>query len=388
MPAPPDGSTPPGEPTPAVASTSGGVELGRVLSLARITAPQALVLTEDLRAALAEGGGAGRPLLTGDGRITLGPAADGPATRPAERFLDDLAALLPDEPVMDVDRAAVRSELAALARAVRALPDGAGAAPPAPARRAAVRDRPAPRPPRRPRSTGRRIGAWLLSLVVLGAAVTAEVVLLGDDITADLDLLMDAGRGGQEPSDEPVPDGLPVATPAPPSAGAVVAVDLRPLGTCTPGATCAVRVLVRLVPSPEQQVVSWVLPGGRPVHGDVDPRAGRQRDRAAAGRPDGGGRRGRAPAAGRRRAHRGHRGARGRRLRPRRPGFLPPGRTRRVRPDGGAEPCRAQHRRRGPGPGAPTAPASSAAPGGAPPSTCSPWSRRAGWCSWGSPTST
>ncbi|MBN1092866.1 hypothetical protein JKP75_10025 [Blastococcus sp. TML/M2B] len=257
MPAPPDGSTPPGEPTPAVASTSGGVELGRVLSLARITAPQALVLTEDLRAALAEGGGAGRPLLTGDGRITLGPAADGPATRPAERFLDDLAALLPDEPVMDVDRAAVRSELAALARAVRALPDGAGAAPPAPARRAAVRDRPAPRPPRRPRSTGRRIGAWLLSLVVLGAAVTAEVVLLGDDITADLDLLMDAGRGGQEPSDEPVPDGLPVATPAPPSAGAVVAVDLRPLGTCTPGATCAVRVLVRLVPSPEQQVVSW-----------------------------------------------------------------------------------------------------------------------------------
>jgi hypothetical protein len=157
----------------------------------------------------------------------------------------------------DVDRTAVRAELAALARTIGRLPTGTGGT-------VVARPRPAPsgtrttgRPPRRPRSTGRRIGAWLLSLVVLGAVVTAEVVLLGDDITADIDLLLDAGRGEDEPAAEPEPDGLPVTPPAPASAGRVTGVDLRPLAACTPGAPCSVRLLVRVAPAPEPQVVTW-----------------------------------------------------------------------------------------------------------------------------------
>jgi uncharacterized membrane protein AbrB (regulator of aidB expression) len=37
----------------------------------------------------------------------------------------------------------------------------------------------------------------------------------------------------------------------------VAAVDLRPLAQCAPGAPCTLRLLVRLVPGPEQQVVTW-----------------------------------------------------------------------------------------------------------------------------------
>ncbi|SDF40864.1 hypothetical protein SAMN05660485_03301 [Blastococcus fimeti] len=281
---------------PAEPSPPGGdpVPLTRLLSLVRLTAPQALVIGSDLLAAVAERGEATaadavRPLLAADGRIVLD--RDGASGEPVGRVLAAVAAAVrrpagsapppadvllaeldritasPDsagvvagahrlaEAAARIDAPGTRAELAALARAVRALPGGAAAsgAPRVPSAQPA----PAPRPLRRPRSTGRRVGAWLLSLVVLGAVVTAEVVLLGDDITADIDLLLDAGRGGEEPADEPEPDGLPVAAPAPPSAGNVVSVDLRPLAACTPGAPCTVRLLVRLVPSPEPQVLTW-----------------------------------------------------------------------------------------------------------------------------------
>ncbi|SOC49649.1 hypothetical protein SAMN05660748_2380 [Blastococcus aggregatus] len=285
---------------PAEPPRPGGdpVELARLLALVRLTAPQAVVIAGQLLAARAEReqGSATEPVrarLTPDGRIVLDPTPAPATGEPLDRVLADIAAAarrpagaaspLAAELLAELDRAvaavrsedadvagrrlaeaaarvdgpAVRAELAALAGAVRGLPSGAGGGAPAPPRPAPVRTAAAPRPPRRPRPAGRRIGAWLLSLVVLGAVVTAEVVLLGDDITSDIDLLLDAGRGGERPPDEPEPDGLPVVAPAPASAGSVVAVDLRRLASCATGAPCTVRLFVRLLPSPEPQVLTW-----------------------------------------------------------------------------------------------------------------------------------
>ena len=156
-----------------------------------------------------------------------------------------------------IDRTAVRAELAALVRAVGGAGGAAGGAgwtgePPA-----APHAGPAERAPRRSRSAGRRVGAWLLSILVLAAVVVSEVVLLRDDITADIDMLLDAGRGEDQPSAAPERDGPDLTAPAPAAAGNVAGVDLRPLTRCSPGAPCTVRLLVRLVPTAEPQVVTW-----------------------------------------------------------------------------------------------------------------------------------
>lgn len=288
------GAPPAGPPTTAPAA--GAVELTRLLALARLTAPQAVELAAGLLTAVAERDGEGaagavHPVVTADGRVALDPCpADerpvdavlagigaavglpGAAPTPvAERLLAGLdgarAVLGDDGPAAaartlraagaDVDSAGVRAELAALVRTIDRLPTGTGGQVVARPRPAHTGTRTSARPPRRPRSAGRRVGAWLLSLVVLGAVVTAEVVLLGDDITSDIDLLLDAGRGGEEEEAAPEPDGLPVTPPAPASAGNVTGIDLRPLAACAPGAPCAVRVLVRVAPSPEPQVVTW-----------------------------------------------------------------------------------------------------------------------------------
>jgi hypothetical protein len=45
--------------------------------------------------------------------------------------------------------------------------------------------------------------------------------------------------------------------PAPAAAGAVAGIDVRPVTVCTPGATCTVRVLLRLVPGADARTVSW-----------------------------------------------------------------------------------------------------------------------------------
>jgi hypothetical protein len=92
---------------------------------------------------------------------------------------------------------------------------------------------------------------------VLAAVVVLEVAVLRDDIATDIRLLLDAGRSGSEPSAALEPDGLPVAAPAPAAAGSVTAVDLRPLAPCAPGAPCTLRLLVRLVPEADPQVVTW-----------------------------------------------------------------------------------------------------------------------------------
>jgi hypothetical protein len=103
----------------------------------------------------------------------------------------------------------------------------------------------------------RRIWTWLASIAVLVAVVLLEVAVLRDRIAADVGLLLDAGRSGSAPSSAARPDGLPVVAPARAAAGIVTAVDLRTVGTCSPGSPCTVRVLVRLLPHADPQTVTW-----------------------------------------------------------------------------------------------------------------------------------
>jgi len=97
----------------------------------------------------------------------------------------------------------------------------------------------------------------LLSVVVLAAGVVLEIVVLRDDIAADVARLLDAGRSGSASSAAPEPDGVPIVPPAPAAAGSVAAVDLRPLARCAPGTPCTLRLLVRLVPGAEPREVTW-----------------------------------------------------------------------------------------------------------------------------------
>ncbi|MGY1607793.1 hypothetical protein [Geodermatophilus sp. SYSU D00700] len=284
---------------------SGGVALARLLALARLTTPQALelaaaVLEEAAQLPVPAGGtaagsrgGLDRAVVGADGRVVLHPAttptapavaavlvdvaaaarsragSDDPAADPLLAALDAAVADLPDagvpavtgrltETVAAVDRDAARAELGALTRAIGAggptgaAPSRGGTGPAgAPDTRA--------RPVRREGSrTARRIGAWLLSAVVLAAVVTVEVVVLRDDIAADVEVLLDAGRSGEEPTAaEPEPDGVEIPPPAPAAAGSVAGVDLRRLAGCEPGAPCTVRVQVRLVPGAADQQVTW-----------------------------------------------------------------------------------------------------------------------------------
>ncbi|SNS11452.1 hypothetical protein SAMN04488107_1435 [Geodermatophilus saharensis] len=276
---------------------SDGVALSRLLALARLTVPQALELAAAVLEAAAQlpvsgvadpgsGGPHVRAVVGPDGRVALHRAA-APSGRAVAAVLGDVAAAAPSragsaDPVPDplsaaldaavadlpdagvpavarrlaetaaaVDRDAVRGELGALVRAI-----GAGgpvaAAPPA-----AVRA-PVTRPVRREGSrTARRVGAWLLSVLVLAAVVTVEVVVLRDDIADDVDVLLDAGRSGVEPTVEPEPDGVPITPPAPAASGSVTGVDLRGLTGCEPGAPCTVRVQVRLDAGAADRQVTW-----------------------------------------------------------------------------------------------------------------------------------
>jgi hypothetical protein len=281
-----------------------GVQLSRLLAMVRLSAAQAVELGAGVLAAAssdaAPGGGGpdgdvlvADPVVTVDGLVVPGPVAGGrgggPSRRSARDVLAGVVAAVPspgpaaeqrpseldralrDLPVVGVpavarrlqeaaaaiDRRAVRAELAALVRAVGVTGGAAGGDPRTggapPVRRAAPVRRASPTP----RSAGRRIGAWVLSILVLAGVVVSEVVLLRDDITADIGLLLDAGREGEEPSDTPEPDDPQLPAPAPSAAGSVAAVDLRPLAPCTPGAACTVRLAVQLVPSAEPQVVTW-----------------------------------------------------------------------------------------------------------------------------------
>ena len=275
----------------------GGVRLTRLLALAAIGPAQATEVGAGLLADVAEGPGTGsftpdQVWIGVDGRVTIAPrhtaepvaaervaavlatVADCARDRAGDpgsttaRIMDELDRAVDELPVTGVsatarrleqacaafDRDAVRRELGALVRALGPIADG----PTGIGRGGVARERPGAGPPGvRTRSAGRRVWAWLLSIAVLVGVVTLEVALLRDDIVADVGLLLDAGRSGTEPSAAPEPDGLPIPPPAPAAAGLVAAVDLRALDTCSPGRSCTVRVLVRLVPAPDPQTVTW-----------------------------------------------------------------------------------------------------------------------------------
>lgn len=305
-----------------------GVALTRLISLARLTPAQAMEIAVSLlnepgmRSEPQTGSArlrADRIVVATDGSVLLDPAPDedeppaagspveavladvlGAArldTRPAGSSGDLLLAEL-DRAVEDlpgagvpvvarrlrdaagaIDRPAVRAELAALVAAlggsVRSASGGGVIGAPADA----ARGDPAVRTRRRERrSVLRRVGAWVASVLVLIAVVVLEVVLLRDDISADIDVLLQAGRSGSDSSAAPTADGLPVRAPAPASAGNVTGVDLRAMGPCRPAAPCALRIQVRLAPRAQQQAVTWTyrivdrctgatttVPGGRVV---------------------------------------------------------------------------------------------------------------------------
>jgi hypothetical protein len=283
-----------------IPSPTVGVPLSRLLALARLAPAQVLEVGAELLAALVERPEADagtvvteRIWIDGDGRVVLetasahgiptsvagvlgelagaareraderDPAAEGllaeldRATAEVQATGVRVAACRLQQACDGIDRAAVRAELAALVGALLASASGArGAAPGQPA--AGRRELAAAVPPgARTRGTARRVWAWLLSITVLVSAVALEVALLRDDIVADVNLLLEAGRSSSAPPATEEPDGLPVQPPAPPSAGSVAGVDLRLLHPCTPGTTCTVRVFVRLVPTPEPQTVAW-----------------------------------------------------------------------------------------------------------------------------------
>jgi hypothetical protein len=307
----------PRQPADPPLQVADGVELSRLLALAWLTPAQALELGSGLLAAAAarsdpEAGSAGsdrlpidRLVLGADGRVTLRLAPDrrddgrppggpsgvdvgavladvaraarlrarcaGPA---ADQLLAELDRAVAELPVAGVpavartlgaaaagtDPTAVRAELGALARAVGGYAGQVRGAGPAGAASTAIRPAPAPAPRASTganRNVGRRIGAWLLSIVVLAGVGVLEVAVLRDKVATDIDVLLDAGRSGSAPSAAPEPDGLPIVPPAPAAAGSVRGVDLRPLAQCTPGAPCTVRVLVRVVPGADPQVVTW-----------------------------------------------------------------------------------------------------------------------------------
>jgi len=294
-----------------VSVRSDGVALSRLLALARITRTQALeigagVLEVAARRPLPDDGQCGGDRITleqvvvgADGRVGLGPTCGGPHDgrssaarspghgieavlaavagacphdRSADQSHDDVldragrqlhvagvpaVARMLHEATTVVDRETVRAELAVLVAAIRTDlassgtgPTGtsSGAVGAAPARRVTHG---------RGRTARRRIGAWLLSVLVLAGVVTVEVAVLRDKIAADIGALLEAGRGGAAAAAAPTPDGRTITPPAPATAGTVTGVDLRALAPCTPGRPCTLRLLVGLEPGAGPQVVTW-----------------------------------------------------------------------------------------------------------------------------------
>lgn len=281
-----------------------GLPLTRLLAMARLTPAQAVELGSGLLAAVARrsDGAVGAPagdrvpvdeVVVGvDGRVALRAAAGAAGAsvgailaevagaarlrseRPdpaAEQLLADLdlavaelaVAAVPvvartlEDVAAALDRSAVRAELGALARALTGGAVAARTTGSAGGRRAA-----APVPSARvssgeTRIARRRIGAWLLTVLVLAGVVLLEFAVLRDKVATDIHALLDAGRGGATPTAASKPDGLPIVPPAPAAAGRVRGVDLRPLAPCTPGERCSLRVLVSVVPGAHPQVVAW-----------------------------------------------------------------------------------------------------------------------------------
>jgi hypothetical protein len=118
------------------------------------------------------------------------------------------------------------------------------------------------RPRRRPRRVARTVLArtwkWVLSIVVLVAAVLIEITFLRDTIARDIETVLEAGRSGS-PAATSTEALLPVVPPAPPAAGTVTAVDLRAVQRCAPDEPCEVRLQVALQPRAEPQTITWAF---------------------------------------------------------------------------------------------------------------------------------
>ncbi|MGH3908880.1 MAG: hypothetical protein ACRDTE_32560 [Pseudonocardiaceae bacterium] len=176
--------------------------------------------------------------------------------------------------------AAARSELAALARAVSVRGSVSSAR-----SSSGAAKHPRPAPPaaesgsRTVSGEGRaahlgvwlpglwtRIWPWMAALTVLVAVVSLEFAVLRERLTGDLHLLLGGDQPGQGAASSmaPMPVQLPPVPPqAPMSAGPVGGLDVRAMEPCTPGAVCAVRVLVRLHPQPQPSpaplAVKWTF---------------------------------------------------------------------------------------------------------------------------------
>lgn len=110
-----------------------------------------------------------------------------------------------------------------------------------------------------PRRRGSSMVQAIAILAVLGAAVVAEVGLLGPDIRASWQRLTDAPADeGRDPRD--VVGGADVPAPAPAAAGAVTRVAARPLRECSPGRVCDLRILVQVWPDDARRIpVAWTV---------------------------------------------------------------------------------------------------------------------------------
>jgi hypothetical protein len=102
-------------------------------------------------------------------------------------------------------------------------------------------------------------GRWAVVLAGLAAVLAVELALLRGPITRDLNMLAAAGRPASSASPAATVPAPPVPRLVPANAGAVAGVDVRALGSCAPGATCQVRVLVRLHPQPQPVRVEWTF---------------------------------------------------------------------------------------------------------------------------------
>ncbi len=300
--------------------------LTQMLSVARLTPAQAVALGADLLAGIEDRDAAGRTQLRPgaarvgrDGRARWvdggGPASvNGAGLASAAALLDALrAATWPSGTdngltsaieratsearsphgrlaiaasiLREADASGGAQARAELARLVAIVAGGEAPtfdvhpAPRAPARRRR-------RPRRPPRAVARAAVAhswkWVLSLVVLVAAVLIEIAFLRDEIGRDVMAVLDAGRSG--PTAISAPTLPPVVPPAPTAAGTISGVELRLVVPCTPDAPCALRMQVTLQPRAEPQTITWdfrvldrctgaavSVPGGTvtvPPHGD------------------------------------------------------------------------------------------------------------------------
>lgn len=147
-------------------------------------------------------------------------------------------------------------------------PDGSGPSAPVVGRqlpqhgrqRSATGDRDGGRLPggtRRPRVWQRPL-AIAIAVVVTAVALGVELVLLLPRVVREIGALSPGTSTAQAAPVRPTSPALrAVPTLAPRIAGAVQAVDVRPLRSCTPGSTCPVRVVIALTASNRPTTVSW-----------------------------------------------------------------------------------------------------------------------------------